>query len=443
MDYTDHIIRDVLINGIYDSDIRRETLGIPDILTKPVNDVIAIVENKEMARNALPSSTLSAMSSFQRLRRDQKTGPVPIPAPTDRARQASCLGCKSTFKIFTEGSRGWNTKPHQICIGCYRARRQKRRQQPSNDGQQAAMESVPISQISSVQLKARPGRRCGGRRRTQMTHSTIGGPTPIRLGHHIFSRGEWRRAKLRDHPRVLITISVDRSVGPRGSINHRGSDNEVSISAIADTGAQSDLWSLEEFLACGFSRDDLRPVNLSLSAANRSPIAIEGAFFARLSTAPSDSGVTSCRSMVYVSSSVRAMYLSYESLLNLGLFPADFPSGNSGGPRDEHGPGARDIPIKPLFVNATRSADSGCTDQGNPQDAQCSCPKRTAPPPRPQALPFPCSPENNGRMKDWLLEIRLIHIQHLPSSGFALHGGAPYRNARGPSSHAEGMPHRG
>ncbi|CAL8394593.1 unnamed protein product [Boreogadus saida] len=47
------------------------------------------------------------------------------------------------------------------------------------------------------------------------------------------------------------------------------------------------------------------------------------------------------------------MYLSYESLLNLGLFPADFPSGNSGGPRDEHGPGTRDIPIKPLFVNAT------------------------------------------------------------------------------------------
>ena len=38
-------------------------------------------------------------------------------------------------------------------------------------------------------------------------------------------------------------------------------------------------------------------------------------------------------------------------------------------------------------------------------------------------------------------EIRLIHIQHLPSSGFALHGGAPYRNARGPSSHAESMPH--
>ena len=61
VDYTDHIIRNVLLNRIYDSDIRRETLGVPDILTKPVNDVITVIENKEMARKALPSSTLSAM----------------------------------------------------------------------------------------------------------------------------------------------------------------------------------------------------------------------------------------------------------------------------------------------------------------------------------------------------------------------------------------------
>lgn len=54
----------------------------------------------------------------------------------------------------------------------------------------------------------------------------------------------------------------------------------------------------------------LHPVDLSLSVANRSPIAIKESFFARFSTAPSG-GITSCRSMVYTSSSIRAMYLSY------------------------------------------------------------------------------------------------------------------------------------
>ena len=66
VDYTDHVIRDVLLNGISDPDIRREVLGTKDVLKTPVNDVIALVENKEMARNALPSSTLSVVSSFKR-----------------------------------------------------------------------------------------------------------------------------------------------------------------------------------------------------------------------------------------------------------------------------------------------------------------------------------------------------------------------------------------
>ncbi|KAF3842685.1 hypothetical protein F7725_001534 [Dissostichus mawsoni] len=47
----------------------------------------------------------------------------------------------SVFNVFTEGPRGWNPKPHQVCIGCYRARRRQRRQQPSSDSQQAAMGS--------------------------------------------------------------------------------------------------------------------------------------------------------------------------------------------------------------------------------------------------------------------------------------------------------------
>lgn len=86
VDYTDHIIHDVLVNGIYDADIRRETLGTTDILNKPVNDMIALVENKEMARNALPSSALSAMSSFQRLKRSpQATPPRPRAQQTGRS----------------------------------------------------------------------------------------------------------------------------------------------------------------------------------------------------------------------------------------------------------------------------------------------------------------------------------------------------------------------
>lgn len=416
-DYTDHIIRDVLINGIYDSDIRLEALGITDIIEKPVNDVVALIENKEMARNALPSPTLSAVSTFQRSKKSPqpsvRRSPSLAPDPVDRARQASCPGCQNPFHVFTEGSRGWNTKPHQLCMGCFRARRQKGRLPPSggrqaaiesegwrqspSDGHHAAIESEPISQLSSIQSEVRPGRHRGSRHRRRKV-------APVRLEHHIFSRGEWKRAKLREHPRALISISVVNPVSQVDSAGYRASRNGVKVSAIADTGAQSDIWSLDEYLACGFSRDNLRPVSLSLSAANRSPITIDGAFFAELSTASDNGGVISCRSMVYVSGAVRSMYLSYETLLNLALLPKDFPSNCAGRPGEERGPTAPASQESPLSINAVRAANGGCDGPDDPHSARCSCPLRAVPPPRPAELPFPCTPENNSRMKTWLLE---------------------------------------
>jgi hypothetical protein len=127
------------------------------------------------------------------------------------------------------------------------------------------------------------------------------------------------------------------------------------VSAVADTGAQSDLWSLADFLACGFSRDELRPVSLSLSAANRSPISIEGAFFAKITTIPHIGNVMSCYSMVYVSSSVQAMYLSYETLLNLGLLANDFPPmDNAGTPSERTQIADSDASSEPASINAAR-----------------------------------------------------------------------------------------
>ena len=49
VNYTDHMIRDVLLHGISDMDIRREVLGVSDFLETAVNEVISLVESKEMA----------------------------------------------------------------------------------------------------------------------------------------------------------------------------------------------------------------------------------------------------------------------------------------------------------------------------------------------------------------------------------------------------------
>ena len=398
-DYTDHAIRDVILNSLYDCEIRREVLGVKDILQKPVNDVIALVESKEMARNALPSPSLSAVSSFK-LQKSPTPTPAAAPPRADQAKEAPCPECHTPFKLFTEGPRGWNTRPHQVCISCFREQRRRRRQQRPQTPRSTqpppsavqAIESESISQIASLHSDSARNPRARRRRRNRASasHGTVASPPAPRLAHHVFTKGEWRKARLRDHPRVPLTISLARP-GGHAPITH------AEISAIADTGAQSDLWSLEHFLACGFSREELHPISLSLSAANRSPIRIEGAFFATLATTSPSGGTASCHSMVYVSSSVSDMYLSHESLLNLGLLPPMFPAvnGSAAQPR---------APSAASSVGATREVTEGCSTPSDARDAPCSCPLREVAPQRPPVLPFPCTPENNKRMKAWLLQ---------------------------------------
>ena len=147
-------------------------------------------------------------------------------------------------------------------------------------------------------------------------------------------------------------------------------------------------------------------VCLNLTAANHSPITIEGAFFAILTAKFLSGRLASCHSMVYVSSSMKAMFLSYESLLDLGLISNDFWSPDNVRNKVWHLNHAR-VPgtkwDKPS-INAIRSINDGCIAQRNSHDAQCLCPQQQVPPPRPPELLFPCILENNVRMKAWLLD---------------------------------------
>ena len=405
VDYTDHVIRDVLLNGIHDSDIRREVIGNIAIHTMPVNDVIALVETKEMARNALPSASLSAVSSFRR----QRNTPVPTPVqgPSDHAKQATCPDCHKRFNLYTEGPRGWNTKPYPRCIDCFRTRRRQPQQRLQSAASSStapavlAVEADALSQVAALEINhARAAGQKRGRKKTTPGQGSI---NRVVLDHHIFSKGEWKRARFRDHPRAEVTISADESAKHKRQTPPDPNIRAV-VSAVADTGAQSDLWSLAEYLAHGFSRDSLSRVKLGMSAANRSPIPIEGAFFAKITTRTSSGEVATCRSMIYVSSAVQSMYLSYETMLDLGLLATDFPAG---GASSGDGTGHRDVTghrPPPPSVNVTRVINGGCDTAETSGETPCSCPQRNAAPPRPSSLPFACSPDNNERMKAWLLD---------------------------------------
>ena len=131
MDYTDNIFRDVLVAGIYDTDIRREIMGVESIIERSVNEVVSLVEKREMARDANSyTSNVSVVSSY---RREMKNVPAPKstspglskPCSANRKALVPCQSCGKQFPPFKEGPLGWNTKPFEYCINCYRSRRQQ------------------------------------------------------------------------------------------------------------------------------------------------------------------------------------------------------------------------------------------------------------------------------------------------------------------------------
>ena len=300
VDFTEVIIRDVLIAGISDMDIRREVLGTKDILSTSINDVITLVESKEMARNALPPSN-AGISGY---RRQNKSLP-------DKNKTSACPDCNKKFNLFTENANGWNKKPHPCCLDCFRARRMKNRKEKSQD-QNAKDNSQDQSGSGSSDI---------GSIFSQVSAVTSKALVPC---HHIFTKSGWRKAKLLSHPKVSIFVSALRSDYKAFGVQCQDTSS-TQLSGMTDSGAQSCLWSYDEFRSAGFTKEYLLPVQMNLTAANKSPIKIEGAALLRLSGAAPDGSVVTCAAMVYISSQAKGFFLSREAMIDLGIISSSFP----------------------------------------------------------------------------------------------------------------------
>ena len=367
-DYTVESVRDVLLAGIADIDIRREALSTADMQKKGINDVIAFVESREMARNATPvSNTLSALSTFKR---KQTLDVNPKKSSSDSNKTLPCPDCGKKFSTFKQNVNGqWNTIPHKKCLNCWRSNRPKSSQNFQNN----AISAEDSDLAPAVQQ--------------------VGVIESVLMTKEIISKSDLKRQKHSDHPRVSFDICKNTS---KNNVH-------ATVSGIVDSGAMSNLWGLKDFLKCGFSMSDLIKVNMDIRAANKNPINIVGALKATItSKTPSDNTI-SCHCLVYISDSVNDFFLSYDSMLDLGIINKAFPT--IGAHIDSHIDSSAKKPKveeeqQQLYV---RSLNSGCTGTQEGKSS-CTCPQRTSVPNKPEKLPFDPTPENNGKMRDWLLE---------------------------------------
>ena len=297
---------------------------------------------------------------------------------------------------------GWNTKPHAVCISCFRLRRNPRRQKGQAVSSASYDQSESIQVISQISVISLPDQLMRGITEpcTIQTQEPAPEPMkkfpPIKLDHHIFSSGEWRSSRFLQHPAMPLSLSVRKEDYKSFKVSCPKVSG-VAITAKLDSCAQSCLWSLRAFFQAGFKKEDLIPVSLSMSAANKSHIRIVGALIVRLSGISKQGENISCSTMVYVSPSADGFYLSLEAMIDLGVinrssqsFPTELQQGigstnSSVSMKNEH------------IVNVNCGKDLHA-------ESKCSCPRRVEVPGRPDALPFVPQAENNEAMREWLLQ---------------------------------------
>ena len=205
---------------------------------------------------------------------------------------------------------------------------------------------------------------------------TIGSITSQPLNLLIFnSENGWENAKSR-HPTLSLTVSINKQDYVTFE-RHPPSIDPFELSVVADTGAQSCLWGLNNFLRSGFTEADLIPVHHSLYAANKVEIPVSGAILLRLSGLSPTGQTHTAAVMVYVSPSSNKFYLSEQALIQLNVIPESFPQ------------------LGGALLQQSAIHNS-------PTD--CNCQKRTKAPPLPEVLPFECVPTNNDKMREWLID---------------------------------------
>ena len=196
----------------------------------------------------------------------------------------------------------------------------------------------------------------------------------------------------------------------------------INVTAIADTGAQVNAWSLGKILQYGFPRDILTPVP-NLVAANHSSISIADTFFAIIQGLSCHSHVMQCQAMVYVRADAKILFLSYDTLATLGVLSPSFPLlGKHANAEMQERAGE---PAAIANAHLSLTVTSNCASPGN-QNRSCTCPQRTTVPPPRRSLPFHCIPENIDRMKTWLLERYAFSTFNTCHITLSFHGGTTH-----------------
>ena len=375
VDYCEEVVKQVVLAGMFDEEIKRKVLSTAGIDAKSLNETIAIIETEEMASRSmtpLASSQVGAASNNKQ-----------IPANDSRLQlKGKCEACKLDFlkhRVKRSAGKDDVLVTDKFCKPCWRKKNEKKREGKASQATGGEASGVAKSEefpyLAAVQKKEGL--------LPDHIHELFAlneGVKSIPLPNHIFdgTRG-WMQAPVEPHPVVDLTVSIDQS-----DYDHLRLPcpkmRPMKCSVVVDSGCQSVLLGLKMFNQFGLKKSCLVPVKGQMSAINGEGIDILGAVFLRLEGKDANNGaIVKTAVMAHVSRATDRFFISQQAMRELGIISHDFPKVQA-----------------PLMNAAAAVAEQ--------KVAPCGCPSHSKPPDRPTTLPFEPLEENVDKMKAWLLD---------------------------------------
>ena len=126
-DFTEIIVKDILIGGLVDEDIKKDVLGWSEVDAKSVEETVSFIEAKEMARDALnkPSASAAALSSYKASNKRPK-----------EKEKINCSECSAEVEKFV-----WNQRQARMievsqCLNCWKKAHPRDKRKPKGRDEQ-------------------------------------------------------------------------------------------------------------------------------------------------------------------------------------------------------------------------------------------------------------------------------------------------------------------
>ena len=409
VDYGDTMVRDALVHGLADEEIRLDLLSQADE-TISLEDTVKFIEAKEsgkrsagrLAADGGTSTTIAASSSaYRRNQRATLRG-----QKQDTSHEGPCTHCGKTghggrreerikqCPAYGHKCTKCDKRHHfeDVCLApLWRRNQQRRTPAPSATPDNTAhldemcpgFESLCPINVETMQHDVK--------NHNPIPHTlleTTMCTDAITLEHHIYDSFRRTWEKRGSAPQPTVAVSVKHCPDDTRSLqlpSNVTSSRPLSTTypATADTGCQSCLAGTTLLHQMGLTHANLNRVKMRMTAADNRPINIIGALILRISGKTSNNETLETRQVVYFTDSTSKLFLSRQACAALGLIPDQFPS----------------------IGQCNRLASSvSITSSMSGATSPCECPRRTTPPPKPKCLPLAPTEENREKLEKWIID---------------------------------------